>query len=534
MASLCTRKNKRTGKTEYEIQINVLPGNRRPTIRLGAVSQGKATAFKVRVDALEHAYLSGGSPDPDTSRWLASLPEKTYNRLAAIGFAQRREHTTLGRFYDSYVAKHAIKPATKVIYAHARQAIMRFFGEDRSLRDVTPGDAKDFVPWALAEGGVNGGPLSKNTVATMVGRCKAVFNAAVDHELITRNPFRKVSGTVTRDPKKIYFVSQQEVQALIEATRVPELQLCLILARYCGFRIPSEIRTLKWVNVNFEKMTILVESPKTERYPNGQTRICPIFPEVYPYLRDAFERASPGATYVFERYRTGSLWTPIKRLFPRAGIQPWPRVYCAMRASRSTELKHQGYLEHVVLSWIGHTEKVALKHYDMERPEDRQRAVAVPTPPSVAPGHIPGREVMEAAVRRATTAPSVRLTAQPDAQHAAQHYSGRTVDDSTGQHGTEAAQPALDCPALAGDGPPRPATPSAGYTPSWRTTHPRNRHTQRGLRTPAFAGAAQTTAEGPEAAGLAALRAINPSASEADLLAALAILKGASGSRLSP
>ena len=69
-----------------------------------------------------------------------------------------------------------------------------------------------------------------------------------------------------------------------------------------------------------------VYSPKTEHHDGGESRLVPIFPELLPYLREAFERAEPGSEYVITRYRhkNANPRTQFERIIRRAGAEPWP------------------------------------------------------------------------------------------------------------------------------------------------------------------------------------------------------------------
>lgn len=103
---------------------------------------------------------------------------------------------------------------------------------------------------------------------------------------------------------------------------------------------------------------------KTEHHEGRGERLVPIFPELRPYLLDAFERAEPGSVHVISRYRdpSGNLRTQLQRIIRRAGLTLWPRLFYDLRATRQTELAEQ-FPAHVVCSWIGNTERVAQNHY---------------------------------------------------------------------------------------------------------------------------------------------------------------------------
>jgi integrase len=68
-----------------------------------------------------------------------------------------------------------------------------------------------------------------------------------------------------------------------------------------------------------------------------------------------------------------NLRTTFEKIVRRAGLAPWPRLFHSLRASRETELV-QAHPLHVVTSWLGHTPKIAEKHYLMTTEADFQRA----------------------------------------------------------------------------------------------------------------------------------------------------------------
>lgn len=86
----------------------------RKTIRLGLASMKQAEKFKLRVEALVTAALTGGMDD-DLARWLADLPDAMHDRIAAAGLAKPRSRTavTLGAFLTEHFAPTSpMRPAT--------------------------------------------------------------------------------------------------------------------------------------------------------------------------------------------------------------------------------------------------------------------------------------------------------------------------------------------------------------------------------------------------------------------------------------
>jgi len=60
----------------------VAPDGKRPTIRLGKVSQRAAEAVKFRVEQLLGAKLTGHVVETDTASWIAALEPTMADKLA--------------------------------------------------------------------------------------------------------------------------------------------------------------------------------------------------------------------------------------------------------------------------------------------------------------------------------------------------------------------------------------------------------------------------------------------------------------------
>jgi hypothetical protein len=117
---------------------------------------------------------------------------------------------------------------------------------------------------------------------------------------------------------------------------------------------------------------------KTEHQDGGE-RWVPLFPELLPFLEEAFELAAAGAVHVITRWRDSekNLRTGLYRILRRAGVKPWPRLYQNLRSSRETELADT-FPIHVVAEWLGNSPKTALAHYTQVTEEHYQKAVQNP------------------------------------------------------------------------------------------------------------------------------------------------------------
>lgn len=75
------------------------------------------------------------------------------------------------------------------------------------------------------------------------------------------------------------------------------------------------------------------------------------------------------------RYPSGNLRTDVERIIRRAGLQPWPRLWVALRSSCETDLA-SAFPAHVVQRWLGHSACIADEHYLLITEADWRRAAA--------------------------------------------------------------------------------------------------------------------------------------------------------------
>ena len=207
-----------------------------------------------------------------------------------------------------------------------------------------------------------------------------MFQGAVNRKLIPSNPFSDLKGIAGANRDRDYFVSLEEIDKVINACPDAEWRLIVALARFGGIRIPSELVTLQWSDINWEEEKITIHSEKTAHHQGKESRIIPLFPEIRPYLEEQYELAEPGNPFVIvtKRSKNSNLRRRFKKIVGRAGLQPWPKLFQNMRASRATELV-KDFPEHVVTAWMGHSKKIAQKHYLQVTEDDYKQASSNPT-----------------------------------------------------------------------------------------------------------------------------------------------------------
>lgn len=310
------------------------------------------------------------------------------DKLARVGLLPKRaaqESVTLGEQLARYISKRTdVKPSTAQRWRHTQRCLLAFFGTDRLLASITAGDARDWERWLktgdarehrYAESTADDG-LALNTVRKRVGDAKQFFEDAVQRELLTRNPFAGLKGTVGSNRSRDYFLTREDTTKIIEACPDAQWRLIVALARYGGVRTPSEMLSIRLQDVDWERERSRVESPKTEHHEGKECRVIPIFPELRPYLEAVWEDAEPGTEFLITRYRSveQNLRTTFQKIIRRAGLKPWPKPFQNLRSSRATELANE-YPAHVAAAWLGHSTVVASKHYWQVTEADYERAV---------------------------------------------------------------------------------------------------------------------------------------------------------------
>ena len=408
MASIHTEPNGRR-----RILFNSPDGARR-CVRLGKVPVRVAENFKTRIELIVGCQANNVSIDAETAKWLAEIKDdRLYNRMVKAGLTQERlargrSAHLLGDFLVKYIASRGdIKPGTRVNFEQTQRWLLSYFGPDKPLSSISPGDAEELRTHFIKEG------LAEPTLRRHLKRAGQFFLHAKRKRFIAENPFEGMKGlTVRGNRDKFYFVTREITEKLMDACPDAEWRLIIALSRFGGLRCPSEHMELKWTDVDWEKGRMTVRSPKTERHEGKDKRVIPLFPELRSALKDCFD---PSNTYVITDHRgqggrERNFRTMMLKIIARAGLKPWPKLFHNLRATRQTELAQQ-FPQHVVSEWLGNSESVAVEHYLRTLDDDFTRAIT-PTPnPSQNPSQ--STAVLPSNTQETKTAPSLQDEAVP-------------------------------------------------------------------------------------------------------------------------
>jgi integrase len=348
----------------------VSPDGKRKTIRLGKIDRKSAESICRHVEALLAAKISGQPFPQGTAVWLVSIGEKLRQRLVRVGLVDDTPLVpTVSQWCQDYLDSRSdwsARTRSNVLFA-VRLLVERL--GDTKLDKVTSADAEALVHALESR-------YASNTVRRVTGYCRQIFAAAIKRGMLTCNPFAGLPGTTRPNRSRSHYVSREEAQALIDAAPDAEWRLILALCRFAGLRFPSEVLALRWGDVNWERDRICVSNVKTRRKTGEEFRVVPLFPELRPYLEDAFAVATPGQEFVITRWRKRhySLWKTLRLIAHRAGVKWWPKPFVNMRASAATDLV-QRFPHYVVTAWLGHTREIAESHY-WQVTEDHYRHAA--------------------------------------------------------------------------------------------------------------------------------------------------------------
>src|SRR5262249_19542247 len=249
----------------------------------------------------------------------------------------------------------------------------------RPLEKVTQADGEAFRQSMLKS------ELRATTIHKRLQHARMFFAHAKRQGLVTANPFEFVRHRPGDASERRASVPPARVMRGSAQAPNDTWKLLIALSRFAGLRVPSEALSLRWQDVDWERQRLTIPSPKTEHLAGRGYRVIPLFPELWPYLESAWDKAPEGAEYVIpEEYRrraqgpagwaNANLRTTLGKIIRRAGLEPWTRLWHSMRASCETDLARQFPLA-VVAKWLGNTQAVAMRHYVDVTDADFEKAV---------------------------------------------------------------------------------------------------------------------------------------------------------------
>ncbi|MEW5983705.1 MAG: site-specific integrase [Acidobacteriota bacterium] len=247
-------------------------------------------------------------------------------RFELLGWTEhekaRAQSLTFQEWADKYEKTHTVRkaPRTQERDRDMLANLRRFFAAKR-LDEIAKSDCIGYVNWRKAQGNQNPSyksamsagrkkptrALAEGTVTREVCFAQAVFQAAVDDEIIQSNPWRKV-------PRERYRARDRVITAE-EQTRI-EARLSLRFVRFLRFLLGTglrldEARLLEPGDIDFARHVVRVTGK------GDRERDVPLAPDVEDTLRD--QLADDGRLWHQNPQRLREVLSTAAR---RAGVPP--------------------------------------------------------------------------------------------------------------------------------------------------------------------------------------------------------------------
>jgi len=252
---------------------------------------------------------------------------------------------------------------------HNRMGRITSYFEDRDIREIQVSELRVWLSTF--------DHLSQKTVSMYKSNCKAVFDMAIEDELMDKNPFvhiltRRNSEDVQEE---IHPFSQEEVVKLLEHTS-GDLRTFLAIGFYTGMRA-GEILGLQISDIEDDTISVKrglskgkVSTPKTK----SSVRRVPMFDVLRPYIKEQMQKSIKAKSiWLFQNEGKHVYGVATIRGKKETGV--WARVlrelrlnYIPIKNTRHTfivaMLKSDVFSMLEVAQTVGHTNTtMIMKHY---------------------------------------------------------------------------------------------------------------------------------------------------------------------------
>ena len=333
-------------------------------IRLTGLNKRDAQSFASRFKELVSSVKAGVAPSPFILDWVGKLASGFQASFQKYGLISARPvaQLTLNQAREMYLEfKSNRKASTKRNIITASERIFKILGPETLVSSLTKGACEKAVAVLQGKKG------AQASVSQTIQKTKSILQHLVDLEIIPKSPMAQIKrGSDAGDPSKYFFVTREMAAQILKACPDVEWRLIIGLARYGGIRVPSELVPMTWADVRFDEHRFYVRSSKTEHHIGKEGRWVPIFPELRPLFLEAYELSKRKDGPVQGRFldpEDDNPRTQLCRIIRKAGIKPWKKPFNNLRSTRDTELRRAGTPDYKVDAWMGHTLKVAKKHY---------------------------------------------------------------------------------------------------------------------------------------------------------------------------
>ena len=301
------------------------------------------------------------SPEPGSRKPVESIQATPYHHLSQgqrpSSPAQRlprlckENQQALERFLQELALK-AYSPSTIRTYRNELLQLLQLL-KNKPASELKPDDLRRYMAYAMEKEGIK-----ENTAHSRLNALKFYYEQVLKKE--------KFFWEVPRPKKQQQlprFFNQDEIAAIINATKNLKHKAMLMLSYSCGLRV-SEVVAMKAGNIDSKRMCVLIEQAKGKK-----DRIAALSPVLLVVLREYWKTYKPLRNgYLFEGqnpgepYSTRSLQLVLDAAKHKAGILKPGSVH-ALRHSFATHLLDKGTDVTMIMKLLGHNDlKTTLRY----------------------------------------------------------------------------------------------------------------------------------------------------------------------------
>lgn len=336
---------------------------------------------------LNHMKLKGKVPS-DLMGWIRQLSGTHQKQLSDIGLiGEYVEDLTVQElidlFLEHYELRDGISASSVTQFRSAMKNRIPKFLKSKKISQIEP---KQKSHRANAEPVFSTSTISlmtkvhswqrehyaKSSWSRGNGRLREVGYWAEKQGLVDYNPFTLLPSPGERNPLRNEYVPRDVIEDVIDFCPDFDTRLVFVFGRYAGLRLPSEIRTIKWRDIDMENNTLSILDSKTKEY-----RVMPLFKrlrqelDIHPNKTGKWLMSSS-----FLSSLDADNWRKLTRAIDKSPHERWEKVRQNLRTSCENDLLSQ-FKPHLVYEWIGHTERVSKKHYQKATPHDISNALEI-------------------------------------------------------------------------------------------------------------------------------------------------------------
>lgn len=150
---------------------------------------------------------------------------------------------------------------------------VRFIGPNKTVSEVTTMDLQNYIRKLIRM------KKSANTINNRIAAIKAMYNWALDNEIISNSPNLKAIKKITKTTQEKATFNMSQIQTIMEIADI-QMKAMILLGLNCGFGC-TDCAEVKWGNLDLENSRVIFPRGKT-----GVLRNLVLWPETVKALKD--------------------------------------------------------------------------------------------------------------------------------------------------------------------------------------------------------------------------------------------------------